>query len=93
MVFTLKRWGLLHGYVDIVEQSEMSTARVTIDPQYLNDEIEQKGRVVLHGLNFAFNKSELLPSSTASLTAITEYLELHPKQQFYVVGHTDNVGT
>ncbi|MCL1080167.1 DUF4892 domain-containing protein [Parashewanella spongiae] len=79
--------------VDIVEQSEMSTARVTIDPQYLNDEIEQKGRVVLHGLNFAFNKSELLPSSTASLTAITEYLELHPKQQFYVVGHTDNVGT
>lgn len=79
--------------VDIVEQSEMSTARVTIDPQYLNDEIEQKGRVVLHGLNFAFNKSQLLPSSTASLTAIAEYLALHPKQQFYVVGHTDNVGT
>ncbi|WP_144211116.1 OmpA family protein [Shewanella donghaensis] len=79
--------------VDIVEKSEMNTAKVTIDPQYLNDEITQKGRVVLHGLNFAFNKSQLLPSSTASLAAITEYLTLHPKQQFYVVGHTDNVGS
>ncbi|PMG43572.1 OmpA family protein [Shewanella sp. 10N.286.52.B9] len=79
--------------VDIVEKSEMNTAKVTIDPEYLNDEITQKGRVVLHGLNFDFNQAKLLASSKASLTAITQYLAQHPQQRFYVVGHTDNVGS
>jgi|TARA_R110000851_G_scaffold161068_2_gene304641 hypothetical protein len=79
--------------VDIVEKSEMNTTKVIINPQYLNDEIMLKGRVVLHGLNFAFNQSQLLPSSAVSLRAITKYLTLHPKQRFYVVGHTDNVGS
>ncbi|GIU51586.1 hypothetical protein TUM4438_41760 [Shewanella sairae] len=79
--------------VDIVEKSEIDTTKVSIDPEYLNNEITQNGKVVLHGLNFAFNKAQLLPSSTASLTAIKTYLALHSKQDFYVVGHTDSVGS
>ncbi|WP_299570122.1 OmpA family protein [uncultured Shewanella sp.] len=79
--------------VDIVEVSEMNEGKVSIDAQYLNNEIAQKGRVVLHGLNFDFNKSTLLPSSTESLTAMVQYLSAHPNQSFYVVGHTDNVGS
>lgn len=65
---------------------------ILIDQNYLTNELERQGRVVLHGLNFALNKAELLPSSEPALGEILTYVKAHPQQSFYVVGHTDNTG-
>src|SRR5690606_26252706 len=78
--------------VDIVETGEMATDRVSINQNYLTNELERQGRVVLHGLNFALNQAELLPSSEPALVEIVTYMKAHPQQRFYVVGHTDNTG-
>lgn len=78
--------------VDIVETGEMAADRVNINQNYLTNELERQGRVVLHGLNFALNQAELLPSSEPALVEIVTYIKANPQQRFYVVGHTDNTG-
>jgi len=49
--------------------------------------------LVLDGLFFDFDQATLQAESTAALQAIADYLEDHADDQFYVVGHTDSVGT
>uniref|UniRef100_UPI00404886C1 OmpA family protein n=1 Tax=Rheinheimera sp. TaxID=1869214 RepID=UPI00404886C1 len=78
---------------DIVELSSMQTNRVSIDADYLQNELNRSGKVVLHGLHFASDSATLLPESAGSLDVITAYLTQHPAQTFYVVGHTDNSGS
>lgn len=78
--------------VDIVEAGAMAIDRVNIDQNYLTHELERQGRVILHGLNFALNQAELLPSSEPALVEIVTYMKANPLQRFYVVGHTDNTG-
>lgn len=78
---------------DIVELSSMKTDRVSIDSTYLQNQLMENGKVVLHGLHFASDSAQLLPESTDALTVILSYLKQHPKQSFYVVGHTDNTGS
>ncbi|WP_339616621.1 OmpA family protein [uncultured Gilvimarinus sp.] len=77
---------------DIVEPSQISTDRVSINTKYLTDSLAREGKVVLNGLNFDTGKAELLPSSQQALDVIVAYLESAPEQQFYVVGHTDTTG-
>jgi outer membrane protein OmpA-like peptidoglycan-associated protein len=78
---------------DIVELSSMQTNRVSIDSNYLQNELSRSGKVVLHGLHFATDSATLLAESDTALAVITDYLKNHPTQQFYVVGHTDNSGS
>ncbi|WP_020207558.1 OmpA family protein [Gilvimarinus chinensis] len=77
---------------DIVEPTQMTTDRVSINTEYLEDSLAREGKVVLHGLNFDTGKAELLSSSQQALDVIVAYLESAPEQQFYVVGHTDTRG-
>ncbi|HAW92726.1 MULTISPECIES: OmpA family protein [unclassified Arsukibacterium] len=78
---------------DIVELSSMQSNRVSIDADYLQNELSRSGKVVLHGLHFASDSATLLPESAGSIDVITAYLTQHPAQTFYVVGHTDNSGS
>ena len=78
---------------DIVELTNMQTNRVSIDINYLQNELSLSGKVVLHGLHFATDSANLLAESDTALAIITDYLKQHPGQQFYVVGHTDNSGS
>ncbi len=79
--------------IDIIEVEEAETGLVVVDPEAMGADIEELGRVVLDGLVFDFDKASLLPESEPALEAIATFLQANPQQQFYVVGHTDSVGT
>jgi OOP family OmpA-OmpF porin len=50
------------------------------------------GRIVLRGVEFAFNKAELSGSSSVILDVAVEQLERCPKVPMEIDGHTDSVG-
>ena len=79
--------------IDIVEVAEAETGLVAVDAEAIGSGITEYGRVVLTGLVFEFDKAMLKPESDPVLEAITEYLKANPQKNFYVVGHTDSVGT
>ncbi|GAA5218194.1 OmpA family protein [Corallincola platygyrae] len=91
-VAVLGYWEDVYIAVDIVEPTAMATDRVTIDAAYLNQQLAEQGKVVLHGLFFDFNKASLTVDSAPVLDTIADYLKTNPEQVFYVVGHTDSVG-
>ena len=53
---------------------------------------KHSGKAVVYGVYFDFNKTDITPESTATLTEITKLLQQDLKLRLYVVGHTDNVG-
>lgn len=79
--------------IDIVEVEAAETGLVVVDAEAIGSDIEELGRVVLDGIVFDFDKASLLPESDAALEAIATYLKANPDKRFYVVGHTDSVGT
>lgn len=79
--------------VDIVEVKAAETGLIVIDAEAIGSDITEYGRVVLHGLVFDFDKATLKAESDTALKAIVEYLNANPDKSFYVVGHTDSVGS
>ncbi|MEM9314072.1 MAG: OmpA family protein [Pseudomonadota bacterium] len=79
--------------IDVVELKAAQTGLVAVDPDAIGRDIDEQGRVVLHGLFFAFDSPELTPESRPALDAIATYLRERSDQSFYVVGHTDSRGT
>ena len=79
--------------IDIIEVEAAETGLVVVDAEAIGSDIDELGRVVLDGIVFDFDKASLLPESDAALEAIATYLKANPDKQFYVVGHTDSVGT
>ncbi|MEL7045010.1 MAG: OmpA family protein, partial [Pseudomonadota bacterium] len=78
--------------IDVVELKAAQTGLVAVDPEAIGRDIDEKGRVVLDGLFFAFDSPELTPESRPALDAIATYLHERSDQRFYVVGHTDSRG-
>ncbi|MEQ8380318.1 OmpA family protein [Parvibaculum sp.] len=79
--------------IDIVEVEAAETGLVSVDAEAIGKGIAEKGRVVLDGVVFEFDKATLKPESQETLSAIASYLAANPDLDFYVVGHTDQVGT
>ncbi len=79
--------------VDVVEVEAAETGLVAVDAEAIGADLEEFGRVVLDGIVFAFDKADILPESKPALDAVAGYLADHPDMNFYVVGHTDSVGT
>lgn len=79
--------------IDIIEVEAAKTGLVVIDAEAIGSDIEEYGRVVLDGIVFEFDKATIQPESKPALNAIAGYLDNHPEQSFYVVGHTDSKGT
>jgi OOP family OmpA-OmpF porin len=78
--------------VDIVELEAAETGQVAVDPEAIGRDLEEKGRVVLDGLYFAFDSPELEARSRPALEAVAAHLAAHPDRAFHVVGHTDARG-
>lgn len=78
--------------VDVVETAAAQTGLVTVDAEAIGRDLEEKGRVVLDGLFFAFDTADLTPESAPALAEIASYLAAHPERGFHVVGHTDARG-
>jgi len=79
--------------IDIIEVEAAETGLVAVDPEAIGSDIDEYGRVVLDGIFFDHDKATLKPESAEALTAIATYLADNPDKSFYVVGHTDSVGT
>ena len=79
--------------IDIIEVAAAETGLVAVDAEAIGSDIEEFGRVVLDGLYFDFDQATLQAESAAAMQAIADYLADHANDQFYVVGHTDSVGT
>lgn len=79
--------------IDIIEVEAAETGLVVIDPEAIGASLQEYGRVVLDGIVFDFDKATLKSESDPALTAIAEFLSNNPESTFYVVGHTDSVGT
>ena len=79
--------------IDIIEVEAAETGLVAVDAEAMGADLEEYGRVVLDGIVFDFDKATIKPESAPALEAIAGFLRDHPEKKFYVVGHTDSVGT
>lgn len=79
-------------HLTIVEKQSMKQ-EVTADAEAMLKDITQTGHVAVYGIHFDTGKSTIKPSSTPAFKEIKRLLELDPKLNIYVIGHTDMVGT
>ncbi len=93
MVYVIGFVGNLAAEIRIIEETTLNNNRVGIDLQGLTDEIAKTGHVALDGLLFKYDSDELLPEAYAIVEVVAQYLQTHPKQLFYVVGHSDDQGS
>ena len=49
--------------------------------------------LLLEGVHFAFDNSDLTPTARAILDRVAESMLAHPEVYFEIAGHTDSVGT
>lgn len=78
--------------VDVLETATRATGTVVLSEELLQERIEDEGRAVLDGLYFETGSDRITNDSAAALDTIAGYLMATPDEQFYVVGHTDDVG-
>jgi OmpA-OmpF porin, OOP family len=78
--------------VDIIETKPMQEKMVAVDASEMEKQIASLGKVVLYGILFDFNKTEVKPDSEAALVEIAKLLVNRPTLNVLVVGHTDSVG-
>jgi len=82
------------GYhVDIIEVKTAELGEVSITPNYLVKELDQRGSVKVYGIQFDFDSSKIKPESTNTITQIADFLKQNPSENLYVVGHTDMQGS
>lgn len=78
--------------VDVLEVESAETGLIVVDAEAIGKGITEKGRVVLDGILFDYDKATLKAESKAALDEIAKFLTAHPETPFYVVGHTDGKG-
>jgi len=79
--------------VDVVETKAAETGQVVADAEAIGRDLKDQGRVVLEGLYFDHDRDTLTAESAPALAEIAKFLASAPDKGFYIVGHTDNVGT
>jgi outer membrane protein OmpA-like peptidoglycan-associated protein len=75
----------------IVEQEDMETGQVSASS--IDEKIKNEGKEVFHNILFDFGSDNLTLESYAIIETLSEYLKANPGQKYYIVGHTDNVGS
>jgi len=69
----------------------MEEGTVEISAEALTAEIEEAGKAILYGVQFDTGSAVIRPASAGALQTIAEVLSAQ-EGQFYIVGHTDDVG-
>lgn len=75
----------------IVEQEDMETGQVSAAS--IDEKIKNEGKEVFHNILFDFGSDQLTADSYGIIETLSEYLKANPDQKYYIVGHTDNVGS
>ena len=74
----------------IIESDELTLDKVTMAD--IEKGIEEDGKIAFYGIYFDFGKASLTSQSNETLSQIATFLKNNPQKEFFVVGHTDNVG-
>jgi len=77
---------------DVLEIDQLKLKEVDVSLDFESG-IRATGKVVLDGLFFDHDGAELKKNSDSTLGQIAEYLKASKGDRFYVVGHTDSVGS
>ncbi|NJL14448.1 MAG: OmpA family protein [Microscillaceae bacterium] len=83
---------VIYTYIDILTQKNMDTDMVKITAEYINNQINEQGKVAIYETLFETGKSTLLPTATGIINEMFSYIKVNPTKNFYVVGHTDDTG-
>ncbi len=75
----------------IVEKEDMETGQVTTAS--IEEKIKNEGKEVFHNILFDFGSDNLTQDSYVIIETLSKYLKVNPTQKYYIVGHTDNVGS
>lgn len=84
---------MVNFLVDILETKSADLGKVSINPDYLANELEAKGSVSIYGITFDYDSAKLKASSDETIEQIAAYLRKRPQVSLLVVGHTDMTGT
>jgi len=85
----------LNGHIfvqaKIVEVEAMDTNQVSASS--IEEKIENEGKEVFHNILFDFGSDRLKEDSYAVIEVLSQYLKSNTDKSYYIVGHTDNVGS
>jgi len=74
-----------------IEVEAMDTNKITMAE--ITDGMEQEGKQAFYGLYFETGSANLKESSENELALLAEYLNANSDASYFIVGHTDNVGS
>ncbi len=78
--------------LEVCRTGAMEQRMELVTSERMGHELGEAGRVVLYGITFDFNKTEIKPESRATLAEVAKLLSEKPGLKLLVVGHTDNQG-
>lgn len=79
--------------VHVIEIKKMETGKVALNLAALTESLDRRGYVVVEGIFFDTDKTELKPESAPAIAEVVKLLEERPGLKLYVVGHTDMQGS
>lgn len=79
--------------VHVVEMKKMETDKVALNLTALTDDLDKQGFVIIEGIYFDTDKTELKPKSKPAIDQVAQLLKKRPGLKIYVVGHTDIQGS
>lgn len=79
--------------VHVVEMKKMETGKVALNLATLTEDLGKQGFVVIEGIYFDTDKTELKPESKPAIDEVAKLLKERPVLKLYVVGHTDMQGS
>ena len=78
--------------IDVLKTKPLTKRLVTVKAEEITQQLNTSGRIALYGIQFDFNKADIKPESTESLTEIGKFLTSNPTVKIIITGHTDSVG-
>lgn len=74
----------------VMEEPPVEVNKAVVEE--MKKELKKEGKLILYGINFKVNSSEILTSSHNVLNEVGELLKADEKLKIRIEGHTDNVG-
>ncbi len=78
--------------LDVLETEEIEDDLITVNADYIADELFSNGKIALDGILFDYNEETIKDESIPLLNEIAAFLNEHQTVVIFVVGHTDMTG-
>jgi OOP family OmpA-OmpF porin len=90
-IFITQGWWNYPNYrVDVTKVKPLQASVLPADE--IEKAILTEGYVSIYGIHFDTNQAAIKKESQSTLLEISKYMNTHPEDVFYVVGHTDDEG-